>query len=62
MRAIFFNEPVDMMAGCSLLIKFLNYGEMPDEEEPNRRQKRCSALSRTRRRSTRVFCKSTVST
>lgn len=37
---LFFVAPIDMMAGYSLLIKFLNYGEMPDEEEPNRRQKR----------------------
>ena len=37
---LFFTEPIDMLAGYPLLIRFLNYGEMPNEEEPNRRTKR----------------------
>ena len=37
---LFFMAPIDMLAGYALLIRFLNYGEMPDEEEPNHRPKR----------------------
>ncbi|MBE0600234.1 MAG: hypothetical protein IH607_00485 [Firmicutes bacterium] len=37
---LFLMAPIDMLAGYALLLRFLNYGEMPNEEEPNRRQKR----------------------
>lgn len=37
---LFFVASIDMLAGYTLLIRFLNYGEMPNEEEPNHRPKR----------------------
>lgn len=37
---LFLTAPADMIVGYELLLKFLNYGEPPDEEGQERQQKR----------------------